>query len=54
MGVQKAAVGGASTNLIAATPREYAKFAITLIAAHLAYRFLNAGRVALRFLYKSR
>ena len=25
------------------TPREYSKFAITLIAAHLAYRFLNAG-----------
>jgi hypothetical protein len=25
------------------TPREYAKFAITLIAAHLAYGFLNAG-----------
>ena len=25
------------------TPREYSKFAITLIAAHLAYRFLKAG-----------
>ena len=25
------------------TPREYAKFAITLIAAHLAHRFINSG-----------
>jgi hypothetical protein len=25
------------------TPREYTKFAMTLIAAHLAYRFMNAG-----------
>jgi hypothetical protein len=25
------------------TPREYAKFAIALVAAHLAYEFLNAG-----------
>lgn len=25
------------------TPREYSKFAITLIAAHLAYNFLNTG-----------
>ncbi len=25
------------------TPREYAKFAMTLIGAHVAYRFLNAG-----------
>jgi hypothetical protein len=25
------------------TPREYAKFAISLVAAHLAYNFLNAG-----------
>jgi hypothetical protein len=28
------------------TPREYSKFAITLIAARLAYRFLNAGVLA--------
>jgi hypothetical protein len=25
------------------TPREYSKFAISLVAAHLAYEFLNAG-----------
>ena len=28
------------------TPRDYAKFALTLIAARLAYRFLNAGVLA--------